>query len=307
MKYQFIKDNSNQYPTSLLCRMLNIKRAGYYHWQRRKTTDKLSSELLLLKDIRIYYEKSGQRYGLRRIHQSFIRDGKKINRKRVYRVMKKHDIRSRTTRKFKVTTRHSSRGIYSENLLKGKFEASRQNEIWTSDITYLWTSEGWLYLAIVLDIFTRKIVGWSISSRINAEIVRDALAMAIRHEMPEGGVIFHSDRGSQYSSKMVRDLLSANGFIQSMSSTGNCYDNAITETFFATLKKELVYLTKFDTRDEARREIFRYIEIFYNRKRHHSALGYLSPFEFEMKNLIENKKEELIININQRRVAYLCV
>jgi putative transposase len=307
VKYQFIKDNSKQYPTSLLCRMLNIKRAGYYHWQKRKAVSRRSSELLLVKEIRDYYERSEKRYGLRRIHQSFRRAGKKVNRKCIYRIMRKYGIYSRTRRKFKITTKHGSQGIYSENLLKGNFEASRQNEKWTSDITYLWTTEGWLYLAVVMDIFTRKIIGWSLSCRINAEIVRDALAMAIKHETPEGGVIFHSDRGSQYCSKMVRDLLSENGFLQSMSSTGNCYDNAITETFFSTLKKELVYLTKFNTRDQARNEIFRYIEIFYNRKRQHSALGYLSPYEFEMKNLIENKKEELIININQRRVAYLCV
>jgi putative transposase len=307
VKYQFIKDNSKQYPTSLLCRILKIKRAGYYHWQKRKTAAFKSSEQLLLKQIRDYYEGSEKRYGLRRIHQSFRRDGKKVNRKRVYRIMRKYGIYSRTRRKFKVTTKHGAQGIYSENLLKGKFAVSRQNEIWTSDITYLWTSEGWLYLAVVMDIFTRKIIGWSLSSRINAEIVRDALAMAIRHEKPEGGVIFHSDRGSQYSSQMVKDLLSENNFLQSMSSTGNCYDNAITETFFSTLKKELVYLTKFDTREQARSEVFRYIEIFYNRKRQHSALDYLSPYEFEIKNLIKNEKEELINNINHRRVAYLCV
>jgi putative transposase len=313
VKYQFIKDNSRLYPTSLLCKVLDIKRAGYYHWQKRKAVARATSDLLILKEIRKYFKKSEETYGVRRIHHSFRRNGKKINIKRVYRIMRKYGIYSKTKKKFKVTTKHGANGIYSENLLKGKFKSSRQNEIWTSDITYVWTKEGWLYLAVVMDIFTRKIIGWSLSTRINSAIVKDALAMAIRHEKPGDGVIFHSDRGSQYCSKIVRDLLSENDFLQSMSSTRNCYDNAITETFFATLKKELVYLTKFETREKARGEIFRYIEIFYNRKRQHSALGYLSPYEFEMKNLNENKKEEienkkeLINNINKQRVAYLCV
>ena len=209
-------------------------------------------------------------------------------------------------RKFKVTTKHNGKGIYAENLLKGKFEAEGPNKIWTSDITYICTSEGWLYLAVVLDIYTRRIVGWSLSERITAEIVKAALAMAIRHQSPKEGLIFHSDRGSQYRSEKVKSLLAANHFKQSMSSTGNCYDNAITESFFSTLKKELVYQRKFYTRSQARTEIFEYIEIFYNRMRQHSSLGYLSPYEFEMKNLSDNKKEEIIL-INNRRVAYLGV
>ena len=221
--------------------------------------------------------------------------------------MRKYGIYSVTKRKFKVTTKHNGKGIYAENLLKGKFEAEGPNKIWTSDITYIRTSEGWLYLAVVLDVYTRRIVGWSISERITSEIVTAALGMAIRHQNPPEGLIFHSDRGSQYSSKTVRDLLAAQGFKQSMSSTGNCYDNAITESFFSTLKKELVYLRKFHTRSEARTEIFEFIEIYYNRERQHSSLGYLSPYEFELKILNENKKEEKILINNNQRVAYLGV
>ena len=221
--------------------------------------------------------------------------------------MQKYGIYSVTRRKFKVTTKHNGKGIYAGNLLKGKFEAEGPNKIWTSDITYIWTAEGWLYLAVVLDIYTRQIVGWSLSERITSDIVKAALAMAIMHQSPREGLIFHSDRGSQYTSKTVRDLLLRKGFKQSMSSTGNCYDNAITESFFSTLKKELVYQRKFYTRSQAKTEIFEYIEIFYNRMRQHSSLGYLSPYEFEMKNLIENKKEEKILINNNPRVAYLGV
>ncbi len=306
MKYRFIKEHYKQYSVSMLCKVLEVNRTGYYYWQKRKTAGWRIAEIKLLREIRQFHQGSKNRYGVRNIHQCFIKAGRRINRKRVYRIMRKYGIHSITKRKFKVTTKQRGKGNYSENLLKGKFEASRANEIWTSDITYIRTTEGWLYLAVVMDIFTRKIVGWSLSERINAEIVRDALTMAIRNQKPPRGVIFHSDRGSQYKSKLVRDLLADCGFLQSMSSTGNCYDNAITESFFSTLKKELVYQRRFYTRDQARTEIFEYIEIYYNRQRQHSALEYLSPFEFEMKNLIKNKKEEILINNNQG-VAYLCV
>lgn len=306
MKYRFIKEHYRDYPVSLLCQMLEVKRAGYYKWQKSKTRGCRRAELQLLIQIRKYHLESKGRYGVRNIHFCLLKAGWKVNRKTVYRIMRKYGIYSVTKRKFKMTTKHNGKGIYAENLLKGKFEAEGPNKIWTSDITYIRTSEGWLYLAVVLDIYTRRIVGWSISERITSEIVKAALAMAIRHQSPKEGLIFHSDRGSQYSSKAVRKLLAANHFKQSMSSTGNCYDNAITESFFSTLKKELVYLRKFETRSEARTEIFEFIEIYYNRRRQHSSLGYLSPYEFEMKTLGGNKKEEIIL-INNQRVAYLGV
>jgi putative transposase len=306
VKYRFIKEHHKDYPVSLLCNMLEVKRAGYYKWQKGKTRGRRIAEMKLLSLIRKYHWESRGRYGLRRIHHCLLKSGFQVNKKTVYRIMRKYGIYSVTKRKFKVTTKHNGKGMYAENLLKGRFEAEGPNKIWTSDITYIRTSEGWLYLAVVLDIYTRRIVGWAISERITAKIVTDALAMAIKHQNPPEGLIFHSDRGSQYSSKTVRDLLKAQGFRQSMSSTGNCYDNAITESFFSTLKKELVYLGKFETRSEARTEIFEFIEIYYNRKRQHSSLGYLSPYEFEMKNLVRDKKEEIIL-INKQRVAYLGV
>lgn len=306
MKYRFIKEHYREYPVSLLCKMLEVKRAGYYKWQKSRTTGRRIADMKLLILIKHYHYKSKGRYGLRQIHHCLLKAGIMVNRKKVYRIMRSNGIYSVTKRKFKVTTKHNAKGIYAENLLKGKFEAEGPKKIWTSDITYIWISEGWLYLAVVLDIYTRRIVGWSISERITADIVTAALGMAIRHQNPPEGLIFHSDRGSQYRSEKVKSLLAANHFKQSMSSTGNCYDNAITESFFSTLKKELVYQRKFYTRSQARTEIFEYIEIFYNRMRQHSSLGYLSPYEFEMKNLSDNKKEEIIL-INNRRVAYLGV
>ncbi len=306
MRYSFINEHHRDYPVSLLCKMLEVKRAGYYKWQKSKTIGRRMAEMKLLSQIRYFHLQSKRRYGLRQIHHCLLRSGWLVNKKTVYRIMRSNGIYSVTKRKFKVTTKHSGKGVYAENLLKGKFEAEGPKKIWTSDITYIRTSEGWLYLAVVLDIYTRRIIGWALSERITSEIVTAALGMAIRHQNPPEGLIFHSDRGSQYRSEKVKSLLAANHFKQSMSSTGNCYDNAITESFFSTLKKELVYLRKFQTRSEARTEIFEFIEIYYNRRRQHSSLGYLSPYEFEKKNLSENKKEEITL-INNQRVAYLGV
>lgn len=281
MKYEFIREQSSTYMVSELCKILEIKRAAYYQWQKRRASSRSIEEAKVYSSIMYYYTQSKGRYGLLNLTAAIRKDGQKVNKKRIYRIMKKYNIRSVTKRKFRITTKHDGKGRYSENLIKGNFQTVRSNQLWSSDITYIRTSEGWLYLAVVLDVYRRKIVGWSLSSRINAEIVREAINMALRHERPPVGVIFHSDRGSQYTSNMVRKLLAENGFKQSMSSTANCYDNAITETFFATLKKELVYQKKFTTREEAKNEIFEYIEIYYNRKRQHSSLNYLSPLVFE--------------------------
>jgi transposase InsO family protein len=215
-----------------------------------------------------------------------------VNKKRISRLMRANNIKAKTKRKFKVTTVQNSRAVASENILKQNFTASSENKIWTGDITYLWTKEGWLYLAVVMDIYSRKIVGWSIDSSLSAELVIRALMMAIVHRNPQRGIIFHSDRGSQYTSSPFRDLLKNYGIVQSMSSTGNCYDNAITESFFHTLKTELIYWEKCQTRVEAKSSIFEYIEINYNRRRLHSSLGYLSPVEFEEKN-----RKEIIENV----------
>jgi transposase InsO family protein len=212
------------------------------------------------------------------------KQGLKVNKKRIARLMRVNNIKAKTKRKFRVTTIENTKVKASENILNKNFTSERENQIWTSDITYLWTSEGWLYLAVVMDIYSRKIIGWALGSSLSAELVLRALIMALLHRNPPEGIIFHSDRGSQYTSSQVRQLLKSYKITQSMSSTGNCYDNAITESFFHTLKTELVFWNNYKTREEAKRSIFEYIEVFYNRQRLHSAIGYLSPVEFEEKN-----------------------
>lgn len=306
MKYGFIKNNLGEYPLGLSCRILRVSRSGYYHWQKRRNMQRRLEDIKFLELLNKHYKLSRGRYGLRRLTQAIRREGVMVNKKRVYRLMRKYGIFSRTKKKFKITTKQNYAASFSSNLLNGNFEAERENQIWTSDITYIWTNQGWMYLAVVLDVFNREIIGWSVNQRAIADLVLNALRMAINNRKPSPGVIFHSDRGSQYTSRRFRNLLTYYGFLQSMSGKGNCYDNAITESFFSTLKKELIYLTNFETREQAATEIFEFIEIFYNRKRLHSALGYESPLEFKMKNLIENKKEEILIN-NNRKVAYLSV
>jgi transposase InsO family protein len=289
MKYRFMKENRKIYPMWLMCKIFEVSRSGYYHWSKRKTACRYLEDGRLLEIIKRHYNRSRGTYGLPRIYASIRKEGLKVNKKKIARLMRVNKIRAKTKRKFKVTTVQNTKARASENMLKGKFESKKQNRVWTSDITYLWTQEGWLYLAVIMDIYSRKIVGWSFSSSLSAELVLNALIMAIVQRNPSEGIIFHSDRGSQYTSSSVRELLKSYKITQSMSSTGNCYDNAITESFFHSLKTELIYWNSYQTREEAKRSIFDYIEIFYNRQRLHSALNYLSPVEFELK-----KRKDLI-------------
>lgn len=307
MKYRFIIEQLKEYPKGICCRILGVSRSGCYHWQRRRLLHRSLAETELLLKIKKHYQLSRGRYGLLRLTSSIRKEGMIVNKKRVYRIMKKYGIYAKTKKKFRVTTKQNHKASFSSNLLNGKFEAGKVNQIWTSDITYIWTNQGWLYLAVILDVYNREIIGWSLNHRCSVELVLKALTMAINNRRAEPGIIFHSDRGSQYTSSRFRNTLAYYGFTQSMSGKGNCYDNAITESFFSTLKKELIYLTKFETKEQAAVEIFEFIEIFYNRKRLHSALGYESPLEFKLKEKLENKKEEILINNINKRVAYLCV
>ena len=268
----------------LMCKILEVSRAGYYHWLKRIPSFRYLEDQRLLELIRYHYNKSRGTYGLPRIYAAIRKEGLKVNKKKIARLMRINKIRAKTKKKFKVTTVENTKAKASENILKGNFSSEKENRIWTSDITYIWTKQGWLYLAVIMDVYSRKIVGWSLCSSLSAELVIKALMMAILHRNPEQGIIFHSDRGSQYTSSSVREMLKSYQITQSMSSTGNCYDNAITESFFHTIKTELTFWNSYQTREEAKRSIFEYIEIFYNRQRLHSAIGYLSPVEFEEKN-----------------------
>ncbi len=280
----FIKENRKQYTLALVCEVLQVSPSGYHKWLKNKVGFRAKENQRILEIIRFHHNKSKATYGLPRIYAAIRREGLFVNKKRIARLMRVNNIKAKTKRRFRVTTVQNSKAQASENLLNQNFTASSENKIWTGDITYLWTNQGWVYLAVVMDVYSRKLVGWSIDSSLSTELVIRALMMALVHRNPTRGIIFHSDRGSQYTSSSFREILKNYGMVQSNSSTGNCYDNAVTESFFHTLKTELTYWENYNTKEEAKRSIFEYIEINYNRKRLHSTLGYLSPVEFEIKN-----------------------
>lgn len=265
-----------------MCKVLGINRSSYYKRKSRGSSKRDIENEELLKRIGEIFEKSHQRYGSPRITAELRREGIICNRKRIARIMSKNGIEAKIFRKYKTTTNSMHRNRISENILGQEFSRKRINEVWTSDITYIRTEEGWLYLAAVIDICSRKVVGWHLDKSLDSGLVEKALRNALMNRKVERGIIFHSDRGIQYSSESFRTILTENGFVQSMSRRGNCYDNAIMESFFHTLKTELVKRKRYKTREEARRSIFEYIEIFYNRQRLHSSLGYKTPVEFEV-------------------------
>ena len=262
-----------------MCKVLEIPRSSYYKRKQGKPSKRKEENELLKLEIKKIFNESNQRYGSPRITAELRNRGFAYNRKRVVRIMVEEGIKAKMFRKHKGTTNSNHQKPRSPNILQGKFDAERSNEVWTGDITQISTSEGWLYLAAVLDIYTRKIVGWQADKMMTSKLVEEAMRKALcNNNSPE---IFHSDQGSQYASESFRKILIDNNIKQSMSRRGNCYDNAITESFFHTLKTELVKQNKYKTRLEARLSLFEYIEIFYNRKRLHSSLGYLSPVEYE--------------------------
>lgn len=274
-----------------MCQVLEVSRSGYYKWLKRKpSTIKKENEILKTKIAEIYWQSRGT-YGSPRIYEHLRNEGIKCNKKRVERLMKVLGLKAIQKRKFKVTTDSNHNLPVKNNILNRKFDVNEKNKVWVSDITYIPTHEGWLYLAVVIDLYSRKVVGWSMNKRMKKELVINATRMAIKNRKPDKGLIFHSDRGSQYASHDFQKLLWQNGFKSSMSRKGNCWDNAVAESFFGTLKTELIHNISYQTRRQARQDIFEYIEIFYNRFRMHSTLDYKSPEEYE----------------NKRKTAKLCV
>jgi len=246
---------------------------------------KQTSEARLLEKISEVYNQSKQRYGSPRITAELRSKGIKISKNRIARLMKKHGIKSKMRKRYKITTNSRHKLPVAENLVEMRFNPERANNLWSSDITYIRTREGWLYLAVILDLWSRSVISWNADSFMDENLVIRTLDKAIATRGKQKGLIFHSDRGSQYASLRVRKLLAQNEIKQSMSSKGNCYDNAPVESFFSTLKREMVYGENFKTREEAKQKLFEYIEVFYNRKRRHSSLGYLSPLDFENLNI----------------------
>ena len=274
--------HSSTHGVQKMCRVIGASRSGYYRWKIQPQSKRQQENEKILIEIKESHKNSRRAYGSPRITVELRAKGMKCGENRVALLMKIHGIVGKATKKFKATTNSKHALPVAENLLKQNFAAEKPNTVWVSDITYVWTSEGWLYLAVILDLFSRQVVGWAMSDRLTAGVVVKALYQAIGRRHPSSGCILHSDRGIQYASTDFRDVLSAYGFIQSMSRKGNCYDNAVAESFFHTLKTEHVYDYRYETRAEARQSIFDYIEMFYNRQRRHSALGYQSPVSFEL-------------------------
>jgi transposase InsO family protein len=265
-----------------MCKVLEVSPSGYYAWRKRPESATVVRRRRLTVMVKAIHEQSRQNYGSPRVFKELQARGERCNVKTVARIMRKNEIVAKRRRKFKVTTDSNHRLPVAKNLLDRKFTVTAPNRVWVTDITYIPTWEGWLYLATVQDLFSRKIVGWSMQPRMTRQLVIDALEMAVDRRRPEPGLLCHSDRGSQYASDDYQAVLARHGMVCSMSRKGNCWDNAVMESFYSTLKTELIYHEVFHTRDEARRAVFEYIEMFYNHFRRHSTLGYLSPVDFEL-------------------------
>lgn len=268
---------------SVLCRVMQVGRGGYYAWRKREPSEREKANRTLTHKIKEVFEESGQTYGSPRIFDELQEAGVACSEKRVARLMRLAELKAVLPKRYVLTT-HSNHGLpVADNLLDRHFAAEAPDQKWTSDITYVWTGEGWLYLSVVLDLFSRKVVGWSMGDTLERGLVVSALEMARGARQPSAGLLVHSDRGSQYASLDYQQALEKGGMVCSMSQRGNCWDNAPTESFFATLKKELIYRCHFTTREQARRAIFAWIAVWYNRKRRHTSLGSMSPEAFEQR------------------------
>lgn len=281
MRYGFIRDHSIEFHVENACRVLNVSASGYYAWSGRDPSEREIDDARLIDKIRGAYDASDGVYGVRRVHRQLVADGESCSRNRVARLMRRCGITARRRRKYRVTTDSKHSFPVAENLLDREFFSGGPNQVWASDITYIWTQEGWLYLAAVIDLHSRMVVGWSMNERLDRSLALDALSMAAGRRNPGPGLIHHSDRGSQYASTDYQAALTEREMRCSMSRKGDCWDNAVAESFFSTLKTERVHHRLYHSRAEARRDIFEYIEVFYNRVRLHSTLGYLSPVQFE--------------------------
>lgn len=280
-----IKQNKKNYPVSLMCRLLSVSCSGYYDWHERPHSMRYQRNASLTLKIKSIFDDEKCRVGSRRITKRLAIEGDCVGRQHVAKIMRNNGWRAKAAKKYKATTNSNHRLPVSPNLLQQNFEANKANEKLVSDITYIWTDEGWLYLAVVMDLYSRKVIGWALSERMTSQLVIDALMMAIwRRKMPPGAIV-HSDRGSQYCSLIYQKLLLQYGFISSMSKRGDCYDNAAMESWNHSFKVEAVHGEKFVTRADAKNHVFEYIEVYYNKKRLHSKLGYTSPEYFEAKKV----------------------
>ena len=281
MKYRAIKDNASRFPVRLMARALKVSSAGYYAWRTRPESARTRANRRLLTEIRVIHAQSRRTYGSPSVWDRLVKHGHRVNEKRVARLMREAGIRAKTVKKWRATTDSAHRLPVAPNALDRQFAPTAPNRAWAGDITYVWTHEGWLYLAVVLDLYSRAVIGWATGPRLTADLATNALTLALWRRRPAPGLLHHSDRGVQYASRDYQCQLEAAGIRCSMSRKGNCWDNACVESFFATLKKELIHDARYATREDARQDIFEWIEVFYNRQRRHTTLGYRSPAEFE--------------------------
>lgn len=275
------------YPIDLLCRALRVSRGGYYGWLKGRGRQREQADAVLLEDVRRIHAGSNRNYGSPRVYRDLRQEGIVCSKARVERLMRDNELRAKHKRKFKVTTDSKHNLPVAPNVLAGRFAWERPNQAWVGDITYIPTDEGWLYLAVLLDLFSRRVVGWAMDKQMTRHLPLRALKMAIQRRRPPRGCIHHSDQGSQYASGDYRAAVDAAGMICSMSAKGRCYDNAVAESFFHSLKVELVHGERFASREQAMSAIFKYMEVFYNNTRLHSALDYVSPANYEREALLK--------------------
>lgn len=281
MKYRVVDAERAEFPVESLCKVVGVSPSGYYAWKTRVPSKRQRDDMVYLAHIRSLFKESNGTYGSPRMHEDLKEEGLAIGRRRTARLMRDNGLKARQKTRFKRTTDSNHNGLIADNLLAQDFSCDGPDQKWGVDISYIWTAEGWLYLAIVLDLFSRRIIGWSVSNRMKKGLAMEALQRAIALRQPEPGVIHHSDRGSQYCSGDYQKLLVNHKFKISMSGKGNCYDNAMVETVFKTIKSELIWRTCFASRRQAENAIGQYIDGFYNPRRRHSSLGYQSPLRYE--------------------------
>jgi len=281
VKYAFIKNQRQRYPLTRLCTVLSVSTSGYYDWLDRPVSTTERNNRSLLTKLRCFHQASRQTYGSPRLHQDLIAAGEHVSVNRVARLMQSAGIQSKMAKRFVITTNSKNTLAPAPDRLKRLFRTSKPNQAWVSDTTFIRTRQGWLYLAMMLDLYSRQVIGWAMSERNNTQLVVDALQMATARRNMQQAVIVHSDQGSTYASGDYQRLLKENGMLPSMSRKGECYDNAVAESFFGSLKRELVDDEDYRTREQAKQSLFEYIEVFYNRQRRHSYLGYVSPNEYE--------------------------
>jgi len=281
VKYGFIRAHQDQFKVSRMCQAFEISRSGYYSWRDRKESKRAEENRTVLAEIHKVHEQNRQAYGTLKTWRELKAKGMSCGRHRVARLRRQAGIEARRRRRFRITTQSRMGIVPAENKLNQRFEVGKVNRAWVGDITFIATAAGWLYLAVLIDLYSRKVVGWAMSERIDQQLVIDALNMAILQSRLEPGLIHHTDQGRQYSSTAYVEILKRHGMVPSMSRRGDCYDNAVAESFFSSLKNELVHHCSFKTRDEARTAIFEYIEVFYNRQRRHQSLDYVSPVDYE--------------------------